>query len=228
MRNTIISFIALLVVIGQCNDAQDSSTSSSTHSDGSVTSYVFSPTLGMQSWKMLSWQGSVKSESTALAAADYASTEKTSEQVDKFTKEVSKHQFVIATRLSEWGGFSMQHAANKEVFNTYRFSVFVPEDEACDFSFRVHIKEDGLLSHADYLNVPRGSWQQFAYRSEIVPTQLEFQKLDRVKCNVYFTDLALIGDGTFRDADSEEESGASLRCVSGLLVLLLFVVNALL
>ena len=223
MNQTVIFLFVSALIAVQCNAVQDVASSSNVSSDGNVTSYVFSPTLGMQAWKMLYWQGSVKSESSAIAVTEYAKHEKTREQVLKFTNAMAKSKFVIATRLLEWGGFSMQHAANQEVFDKYRFSVFVPEEESCDFSFRIHIKEDGLLSHADYLNVTKGSWQQFTYRSEIVPTQLEFQKLDNITCDVYFTDLALVGNGTFRDIDSEQESGAPLLRASMMLALLTFI-----
>ena len=184
---------------------------------------VFTGAEGMiNGWQLISWQGDVFIETTNESIAKYEATGKTDAELNSFKSAMAKYNHVISTRFTEWGGVSIQKANNKKSFNTYRFSVFVPQEESCDFSFNLLIKSNNDVLKSSYRASKRGEWNTFEYsaKNPFTPTQLEFQKTDATVCNTYFTELVLGTSSTddSTDSTSQSEDSASAQIVSVLVI----------
>lgn len=215
--------VLLITVLCLTSNAQALNRSNE-NSEESTELGVFTGAEGIKGWQLISWQGDVSSKTTDKAIADYKSRDKTNAELKAFKSEIEKYKYTIETRLVEWGGFSIQKANNKKLFDHYRFSVFVPQEETCDFSFKILIKsKDDVLTN-NYRVPKRGEWNTFEYsaKNPFTPTQLEFQKTDMAVCNAYFTDLILDKRNAddSNDLSSQSEDGATAQIVSVLVIIL--------
>jgi hypothetical protein len=98
----------------------------------------------------------------------------------------------------------------------------VPETSTCDFSFSFIVKYSGGQKQTSFRNIEKGSWNLLSYETSVVPTQIEFQKIDPLSCDAYFTNLTLTGRQVLDESESSKASAVAVFSFVAMMMILSF------